>query len=857
MVKLVRAWVLLALLWPLGVARADALDQCGDPLPEGAIARLGSTRLRPAGPHIAFTPDSKFVATSYEGQLSIFNAHDGKLVRSWRSNHASTASVAFTPDGKRLLAGAGSTAFPYQDHAPGLWDWQAGKLLRRIQVPPRDTGRELGAMILSPDGKQVALRHIEWANPNAAWIEPQNKITASTITLRKLKNDRIVYTWPGSAFAFSPDGKHAALGSKQTIQIIDLKTGKPLRALAKVYGEASKLAFTPDGKTLAALIPGLEFWDVASGERHEDFLPGKRYYTHIEFCMARKLPWIATRDPGGTAHVWDMLQRKRLVQFESPGQLAAFAPDDQTLAMRQELLLRLWDTKTWRERCRHDGHETWVSQAVYSPDSRRVATCAGPRIMLWETATGKLLLTKDCSAVAPRSVTDIKWSPDGRTIVSLDQQLRFWDTATGKDVATLSFQLTHRGYLFHPRENHVVTFFPSRTERFSDDFVHWDPRSSKELSRRYLGNLKLIAQSPSGQWSLLADGAGRYRVWDGDKLRDIKLPDRWGTFIGLNDRHIAFTDGFQVSLWDCSTLKEVWKTAPFPGKFGSYGQFSPEGNYLYLEMSALRIRDGRLVRSYDRLGSEWSYDCRLSPDGRVLVSVVAEGRDMKSMQFVSTETATGKVRRHFAVPSTAAGWTIRLEQIAPDSKTFLSRGPGLSALVWDLVGLDEARRQGPPGPDDLETLWQELAGADAAKAYRAAARLAQGKQAARDFLAKKLTPVRPVDAKHIARLIEQLVDDDETFRKKAFAALCVLDRQAEPALRQALKAGLPMELRATLERLLDELDGLLSPGPLLQQVRAVEALEHLGATKVLADLARGDRAARLTQECKGALKRLE
>ena len=856
MVKPWSSWVLLALLGPVRVAAADPLDRYGDPLPEGSVARLGSTRLRPAGRHIAFTPDGRFLATVYEGEVAIFDLRDGKLVRNWRFNHASTAGLAFTPEGKHLVAGAGSTAFPYQDHAPGLWDWQTGRLLRRFQVPLRDKGTELGEMVLSPDGKQFALRYIEWANPSAAWSDPPNKITASTITLRKLQDDRVAYTWPGSVFAFAPDGKLAALGSKQTIQIIDLTTGKPLRALAKVFGEATKLAFTPDGKSVAGVIGSLRFWDVATGERLDNFLPGKSYLTHIEFCLASKRPWIATRDRGGTVHIWDLHERRRIAQFEAPGQLAAFSPDDQTLVIRQELLLRLWDTKTWQERCRHDGHDTWVYQAVYSPDGRRVATCAGAHIMVWNTTTGKLLLTKDCSEGSPRYVTDVKWSPDGRTIASQDQHLRFWDTTTGKDLATLSIQLMHRGYLFHPRENHLLAFFPSRTERYFDDFVYWDPRASKELSRKHLGNLKLIALSPSGQWSLLSDGAGTYRIWNGSKLRDIKLPDRWWTWIGLSDCHIGFTDGFQVSLWDSSTLKEVWKATPFNDKIGSFAQFSPEGNYLYLGMSALRAADGRLVRNYDPKGSQWLYDSRLSPDGRVLVSTVAESRDMTNMHFVSTETATGKVRRRFAVPPFAPSWRIHLDGIAPDSKTFLSSGPGLSAVVWDLAGLDEARRQGPPGPEDLEALWQELAGEDAAKAYRALARLVQGKQMAQDFLGKKLQPARPVDAKRMAQLIGQLVDDDEAFRKKAQQALRALDRQAEPALKQALKASPPKELRTILERLLDDLDGVLVAGPLLQQVRAAEALEHLGATKLLAELARGDPAARLTQDCQAALKRL-
>jgi hypothetical protein len=500
-----------------------------------------------------------------------------------------------------------------------------------------------------------------------------------------------------------------------------------------------------------------------------------------------------------------------------------------------------------------------VYQAVYSPDGRRVATCANLQICLWEAATGKLLLTKDCSEAAPGYVRSIHWSPDGRTIASVDRQLRFWDSTTGKDLVTLSGHLANHSFYYHPRLGHVLICFPSAKSSKRVALVQWDPRSNQELARKRLGNISPRGLSPDGQRLVLEDGFRHFHLWDSKELRDLKVPDTWLVFGGLDDRHVAFSDGSTIGLWDSRTAKELWTSSAARLSGPSRYQFSPEGRYLYVSSwsapQALRTRDGRLVRTYHLKDPQWMSDCQLSPDGRVLVCLVSESKDMVNQQFLSIEAATGQVRRRFAVPAAVRPWQIKLEGVAPDSTKFLSQGPGLSALVWDLVGQEEARRLGPPRREELRGLWQNLADGDAARAQRAIARLVVGGQAAQNFLASRLRPARPVDAARLKQLIEQLVDDDPAFRTKAQAALRDLDRQAEPALRRALQAAPARQLHEILERLLDEMDGLLGPGPVLRQVRAVEALEHLGAGKVLAELARGDPTDRLTQESQAALKR--
>ena len=71
----------------------------------------------------------------------------------------------------------------------------------------------------------------------------------------------------------------------------------------------------------------------------------------------------------------------------------------------------------------------------FSPDGQRIVTgCADGTAKLWETITGKELLTLKDHSSAIRSVA---FSPDGQRIVtgSWDKTAKVWQAATANQVA--------------------------------------------------------------------------------------------------------------------------------------------------------------------------------------------------------------------------------------------------------------------------------------------------------------------------------------------------------------------------------------------------------------------------------------
>src|SRR5713101_6222702 len=100
------------------------IDRFGDPLPEGAIARLGTVRFRHGflTGAIAYSPDGKTLASGgrFPG-LRLWDAETGRLLK--RPSQSGVNSLAFSPDSKMLLV---------SDGLPTLIDVASGKELGRF-----------------------------------------------------------------------------------------------------------------------------------------------------------------------------------------------------------------------------------------------------------------------------------------------------------------------------------------------------------------------------------------------------------------------------------------------------------------------------------------------------------------------------------------------------------------------------------------------------------------------------------------------------------------------------------------------------------------------------------------------------
>jgi WD40 repeat protein len=834
-------------------------DRSGDPLPPGALARLGTLRLRQVtGVHsLDFTRDGKGLITAGRWErIRFWDTVTGRMLRQFGDDRGDRVYAgALSPDGRTL---AGRVAVG--DLC--LWDAAAGTLLRRLEAG--QVGR-FSALAFSPDGKTVAsgdsmaLRLWEIATGKELWVE--NRLPIAFLT-------------------FSADGKTLAwAGHRGGLHLVDAATGRELRHWdAENKRPIAALVRASNGRFLAAYgsLPEAEgglvrLWDAATGKEVRQLADDEAGITAAALSSDGKV--LATGNNRGSICLWDAATGKELRRCAGSRsvQCLAFAPDGKTLAsgsgalgVSRDLTVHLWDVQSGREiDCAGAGHQMGISSVVFTPDGRDIVSSSWDgSIRVWDAAAGKQrrqLLPVGDELLHGRSTADIASavSPDGKTFLSVASnrteskfsvQVRRWDRESGRELRGWSQEFatwSPHALAIAPDGKTVVCTVLSAAP--SQGYL-WESATGKELSRiagfypAFSLDGKLLATaSPPGQ----ADVPATFSLWEsatGKELCSVPTPE------GQVLRLLFSPDGRMLAT-------------------AHYGD-DKQQNAIHLwpllrdesQKSRVRVGPPRLLAKGalpSRVGA-WTF----SPDGRTLALVGERG----TVRLL--ETATGKERDHFA----GHGGEVTALSFSPDGRRLASGSRDTTILVWDVTGrfrkggLRPARLSGT----EMEKLWADLAADDARLAGRAIWTLAAAPTQTVSYLAEHLR-TSTADAKahwaaRMARLPQLLRDlDDDVFavRQKAKAELARLGEAAEPALRQALAKSPSVETRRSLEELLKlvQANHQAPRGELLRGVRVVEVLEQIGtgearqALKTLTDDAPAEFS--LTQEVHAALERLE
>lgn len=294
-----------------------------------------------------------------------------------------------------------------------------------------------------------------------------------------------------SALAFSPDGKSLAAGGllERAVSIFDVQSGALVRTLVPEAGGVTALAWSPDGRLLAS---------------------GRNFVRLIKDRVA--------------VTVWDARAGTVVHDLRGPFE-------------------------------RDDGSND-VEALAFSPHGGRLASGHfGRAVAIHDLRTGALVrLIADHAGVGKV----LAYSPDGKYLATSGESRRapieIYDGRTGDHVRSLVADTDSQGRLVFSPDGRIIASSGYQTPAIR----MWNVEAGHPLGPPvwgHVGPVMALAYSPDGKWLASGSPADSIKLWaapSGVLAASLPAGQRAGRTLGFSPdgRYLASTDGDVVTLWD-------------------------------------------------------------------------------------------------------------------------------------------------------------------------------------------------------------------------------------------------------------------------------------------------------------------
>jgi eukaryotic-like serine/threonine-protein kinase len=534
---------------------------------------------------VAFSPDGKRILTASADRATVWNAETGQEILSLQGHTGLVFSVAFSPDGKRILTGRGDPNSDRPGEAkvrdPGktkLWDAETGKEVLFLEGHTQ----RVNSVAFSPDGERILTGSMD--RTAKLWDAKTGKEILSLVG-HTGPVDSVVFSPDGKRILTG--------SRDRTAKLWDARTGKEIHSLKGHTGYVLSVAYSPDGKFIltGSEDKTAKVWDAEKGQ--EFLILKAHIYGVSSVAFSPDGKRILTGGGDGTTKVWEAEKNQETLSLRGHRNLVesvAFSPDGKRIVTgSMDRTAKLWDAGTGREVLFLQGHTHGVSSVAFSPDGKRILTGSLDKTAkVWDTETGQEILSLKGHT---QGVSSVAFSPDGKRILtgSHDNTATVWDAKTGHPV--FSFK-GHTGYIssvaFSPDGKRILTggggeFGPGRLAQ--GETTVWDAERGQEILslEGHTGHVNGVAFSPDGKRILTGSMDKTAKVWNAETGQAIL------SLKGHTERviSVAFSpDGKRILTGSGDTTVKVWEAETGQEVFSLKGHiafvrsvaFSPDGN---------------------------------------------------------------------------------------------------------------------------------------------------------------------------------------------------------------------------------------------------------------------------------------
>ncbi len=274
-------------------------------------------------------------------------------------------AVSWSPDGRRIITGAGSGQVKVLDGFGRPINTYTGH------------NAPVTGLAWSPDSAQVASGSYDTT------VQIWNPDTDATL---RTYNQNV---GPVNALSWSPNGTYIASSDyTHAVQVWDAYLLQTVQTYSHHKDSVRTLAWSPNSLALASGSADytVQVWSVLNGNMALNYRGHKGAVNSVSWALNGKL--IASASDDQTVQVWDALSGTSIYTYAkhtAPVTVVAWSPDGRSIASgSQDGTIHIWDPSQARLLYIYRGHKSGVLSLDWSMSGKIASTDADGRLLLWK-----------------------------------------------------------------------------------------------------------------------------------------------------------------------------------------------------------------------------------------------------------------------------------------------------------------------------------------------------------------------------------------------------------------------------------------------------------------------------------------